>query len=118
MKTPKTITSLFITLGLTLACSDPAELIANHFESMANLSEVEGKSCQELGVSLNEYLSANQDDLSANAKKMGESNAAQARRIDIASKRIDKVVEGCGDSKEMITFKRSLAKVVLDATGL
>lgn len=121
--TPRTATSWLVLLlclcVLVLSgCKEPAEVVADHIEAMALLAEENADDCAALGKALNDYLEENEADLEEHASQLGESSEAQAKRIDVASRRLDDVVVSCESDAGVQAFKASFSELVLRATGL
>ena len=106
-------------VGLALsACSQPAEKLAEHFEEMALVAEKHADDCPGMGNELQDYLDRHGEEMTGLMGQMGESSREQAQRVDVASQRIDKVVEPCRGDAGVDGFAMDLSRIVLGATGL
>ena len=135
--------ALLLLSALSLvACSEPAELLATHFEKMAALAETEcgckekdkdtllsgsaltgylkahPETCAKIGASLLDYLKTNKADMRDLGAKKAESEDATAQRIYTAARRLDVLTEVCGFDENIATFKHDLSKLVRESTGV
>lgn len=108
-----------LAISLGIGCSEPAEVLAEHFEAMALIAEDNAEDCSAAGEALSSYLHSHDGEMREAAAKLGESSEAQARRINVASQRLDTVVESCRkDAPAMESFAQDLSALVLESTEL
>ncbi len=99
-------------------CKEPAERLADHFESMAMLVESNAEDCGAMGAALGAYWEAHRAEMVAAMGELGASTDVQAKRINRAALRIDAPVERCRSEAQVAAFAEDLAAVVLDGVGL
>lgn len=109
---------LALLLVCASGCREPAEVLAEHFEAMALIAESREEDCGAAAAELEAYLEAHATAMREAAGELGKSSQVQARRIHVASRRLDAVVEQCRTEPGMTRFTGALSELVLEATGL